>query len=54
MTELTDLPPEFEHLADLISKQPPGVRDMFRCALVLAMIDDEKARGIGTRVDEER
>ncbi len=54
MTEPIDLPPELERLADLLSEQPPEVRDLFRYALVLAMIDDEKARVIGTRVEEER
>jgi hypothetical protein len=54
MTEPIDLPPKFEHLADLLSEQPPDVRDLFRYALVLAMIDDEKARIIGTRAEEER
>ncbi len=54
MTEPIDLPPEFERLANFISKQPPHVRDLFRYALVLAMIDDEKARVIGTRTQEER
>jgi hypothetical protein len=54
MTERIDLPPEFEHLADLIGEQPAHVRDLFRYALVLAMIDDEKARVTPTRVEEER
>ena len=52
MTEPIDLPPELQHVADLLSEQPPEVRDLFRFALVLAMIDDEKARIISTRVEE--
>jgi hypothetical protein len=52
MTESIDLPPEIEQVADLLSKQRPEVRDLFRYALVLAMVDDEKARVIGTRVEE--
>jgi hypothetical protein len=32
----------------------PQVRDLFRYALVPAMIDDEKARVIGMRVEVER
>ncbi len=54
MTEPVDLPLEIQRVADLLSEQPPQVRDLFRCALVLAMIDDEKALVIGTRVDGER
>ncbi len=50
MTGPIELPPEFEHLADLLNEQPPEVRDLFRYALVLAMIDDEKARISGSRV----
>jgi hypothetical protein len=55
LTEMTgpiDLPPEFERVADLLSEQPLEVRDLFRYALMLAMIDDEKARIIGTRVED--
>jgi hypothetical protein len=54
MTEPIDLPPELQHVADLLSDQPPDVRELFRYALVLAMIDDEKARVVGTRVEEDR
>ncbi len=52
MTEPIDLPPEIQHVADLLSEQSPDVRELFRYALVLAMINDEKARVIGTRVEE--
>ncbi len=44
-----NLPPEFQQIADLIAQQVPKVRDLFRYALVLAMLADEKARVIGTR-----
>ncbi len=44
-----ELPPEFQRVADLLAQQPPEVRDLFRYALVLAMLDDEKARVIGSR-----
>ena len=54
MTEAIDLPPEIEQVADLLIKQRPEVRALFRYALVLAMIDDEKAHVIRTRVEEER
>jgi hypothetical protein len=40
MTEPIDLPPEIEQVADLLCKQRLEVRDRFRYALVLAMIDD--------------
>jgi hypothetical protein len=53
MTEPIDLPPEIQQVADLLSEQPRDVRELFRYALVLAMIDDEKARIDGTRVEEE-
>lgn len=49
-----DLPPELQHVADLLSEQPPEVRELFRYALVLAMIDDEKAWVTGTRLVESR
>jgi hypothetical protein len=52
MAEASDPPPEIQRVADLLSKQRPEIRDLFRHALVLAMIDDEKARVIGTRVEE--
>ena len=51
MTDPIELPPELQRVADLLSEQPPAVRDLFRFALVLAMVDDEKARVIGTRVE---
>jgi hypothetical protein len=41
--------PEFERLTDLLSGQLPDISDLFRYALVLAMIDDEKARVMGTQ-----
>lgn len=54
MTEPIDLPPEIQHVADLLGEQPPEVRDLFRYALVLAMIDDEKAWVTGTRLVDGR
>ena len=42
MTEPIVLPPELLHVADLLSEQPPEIGDLFRYALVLAMIDDER------------
>ena len=39
MTESIDLPSEIQRVADLLSKQRPKVRELFRYSLVLAMID---------------
>jgi hypothetical protein len=50
VTNPIDLSPEIEQVADLLSKQSPQVRELFRYTLVLAMIDDEKARITGTRL----
>jgi hypothetical protein len=54
MSEPIDLPPEIEQVADLLGKQRPEVRVLFRYALVLAMIDDEKAHMTGTRIENNR
>jgi hypothetical protein len=51
MTEPIDPSPEIERVADLLSNQRPEVRDLFCYALVLAMIDDEKARVLGRRAE---
>ena len=54
MTESIDLPPEIEQVADLLGKQRPEVRDLFRYALVLATTDDEKAWVTGTCLVDRR
>jgi hypothetical protein len=54
MTEPIDPPPDFERLADLLCEQLAAARDLFRYALVLAMIDDGKAHITGTRIDGDR
>ncbi len=54
MTKSSNLPPEFERLADLLREQPPKVRDLFCYALVLAMIDAEKARITHSRFEGNR
>ena len=54
MTGPIELRPEIEQVADLLGKQRPEVRDLFRYALVLAMIDDEKARITNSRVEGNR
>lgn len=51
MTDPIDLPPEIEQVAELLSKERPGVRELLRYAIVLAMIDHEKAWVIGTRTE---
>lgn len=54
MTEPVDLPREFQDFANLLSAQPPAVRELFRYALVVMMIDDEKARVTRTREEDGR
>lgn len=47
------LPAEFDELLELVVAQPEHVRAMWRYALVLMMIDDEKARVVETHRDGE-
>lgn len=47
-----DLPAEFDSFLAALADQPENVRAMFRYALVLMMIDDEKARVMGTRNED--
>lgn len=54
MINPSDLPPEFQGVLDALTAQRPEVRAMFRYTLVLMMIDDEKARVLGTRFEDER
>jgi hypothetical protein len=54
MPDPIDLPPELQQVADQLAEQPPAVREMFRYAIVLAMIDDEKAWVTGTRLIDSR
>lgn len=46
-----NLPPEFEPLLQLLERQPESVRAIFHFAMVLMMIDDEKARVMETYVE---
>ena len=46
------LSPEFQPFPDLLDQHPTKSRALFRYVLVLAMIDDEKARVIGTRMED--
>ncbi len=43
-----DLPQEYESLLEDLAAAPDNVRAMWKYALVLMMIDDEKARVIAT------
>lgn len=54
MTEPIDLSPELQRVADQLAEQPPSVRDLFRHALVLAMIDEEKARVTSKRTSDNQ
>lgn len=49
-----DLPPELQSVLAAMSAQPEHARELFRYALVLLMIDDERARILGTRMDNEQ
>lgn len=52
MASEADLPTEFEPLLKLLQAQPQSVRELFQFAIVLMMIDDEKARLIGTSAED--
>lgn len=54
MDKPTDIPSEMQSVLDTMSAERPEVREMFRYALVLMMIDDEKARVIGTRTENDQ
>jgi hypothetical protein len=54
MKEPHKLPPEVERVAEILSTQPPQVREVFRFALVLMMRDDEKARIVSRRTVDGR
>lgn len=47
-----DIPPEMQSVLDALSAERPEVRAMWRYAIVLMMIDDEKARVVGTRTED--
>jgi hypothetical protein len=44
MTEAIDIPPKWHDVADLLSEQPPTVRDLSRHLLVMNMVDARKAK----------
>jgi hypothetical protein len=54
MKEPNELPPELERVAEILSTQPPEVRELFRFALVLMMLDDEKAHIVSRRMVDGR
>lgn len=45
----TELPPEFEPVLQHLKSQPESVREIFHYAIVLMMMDDEKARVLETQ-----
>jgi hypothetical protein len=47
MTGPIELPLELQRVADLLSEQPPQVRDLFRYLLVMSMVGEHKARIVG-------
>lgn len=47
----TELPTEFDALLDELASQPESVRELWRYAMALVLIDDEKARVIGSMQD---
>lgn len=49
-----DLPPEFEPILKLIQAQPENVRELFHYAIVLMMIDDERAHVFGTYLEDSK
>ena len=49
---MSDLPPEFQDVLDAVSAERPEVQALWRYAMVLMMIDDEKAWVIATRVED--
>jgi hypothetical protein len=54
MPDPIDLPPELQQVADQLAEQPPHARDVFCYAILLVMIDDEKAWITGTRLVDSR
>ncbi len=46
-----ELPPEFDPLLVELADQPEPIREMWCYALVLMMIDDEKARIISSQLE---
>ena len=50
----SQLPPEFERLAELVDQQPPRVREAFHFLLAVAMEEDSKATLINTAQVEGR
>ncbi len=54
MGDLPELPSEIQRLAERLANEPPHVREIFRYALVLAMIDEERAHIVESRLDNGR
>lgn len=51
MQNPSTLPPEFDAILNQVAEQPEDVRAVWRYALVLMLLDDEKARVIESRED---
>ena len=49
MAEAIDIPPKWHDVADLLSEQPPEVRELSRYLLVMSMVDEHKAKIVGAR-----
>ena len=49
MAEAIDIPPKWHDVADLLSEQPPEVRDLSRYLLVMSILDEHKAKIVGAR-----
>lgn len=48
-----NLPPEFQPLLSELARQPQNVRALWRYAIVLLLIDDEKARVVDSQWNGE-
>ncbi len=49
-----NIPREYQGVLDLLSEAPIEVRTMFWYAVALAMVDDEKAWFVGSRIEDGR
>ncbi len=52
--ERSEYPPEFQSIADWIDSQPPHLRALFRYALVMMLVDTERARVVGSHRENGR
>lgn len=47
----SDLPPEFDDLLAAADRQPESARQLWRYAIALMLVDDEKAHFVGSHRD---